>query len=291
MKRRRVAIVALGLSALLTACQPLPHPFADNRPPPLSPLISPPDAAGVVVAPVRGAPPAAAAALTQAMIDALQRQEVPADAHAANARSYHLGGMVQARPARGHTQVAVHWRLANANGKVIGEASVGGQVAGAAWMAGDGGFAKALAAEAAPILVSAVAGDVPKEHKEAKPTVAIIVTGAPGDGDPSLQRAMGDALRHAGFDLAENQPTKTAADFHLAGRVAVAHPRAGKQHVNIVWVLSGPKGVEIGRVKQANDVPAGSLDHAWGGTAFDVSLAAAGGIVELIQRARLATGS
>ena len=42
--------------ALIAACQPLPHPFADDVPPPSAPMLSPPDSAGIIVAPVAGAP-------------------------------------------------------------------------------------------------------------------------------------------------------------------------------------------------------------------------------------------
>jgi hypothetical protein len=100
---------------------------------------------------------------------------------------------------------------------------------------------------------------------------------------------MADVLGRAGFDLARERGAKT--DFRLAGRVAIDPPRGGKQLIRIVWILSGPAGREIGRISQANQVPAGSLDHAWGGTAYEVALAAVGGIIALIQRPQAPAGS
>ncbi|MGH7075862.1 MAG: hypothetical protein ACREFD_16925 [Stellaceae bacterium] len=285
----RRALAAALILLLAAACQPLPHPFADNHPPPLSPMLSPPDAAGIVVAPVTGAPPVAAAALTNAMIAALRKDDIPADDRAANPRSYRLAGRVAEQDGSGHAHIAVRWRLTSAAGRPVGEAHAAGETRRIAWALGDDDFAERLAAEAAPVLARAVEGDVPVEHKIRKPAIAVAVAGAPGDGDPSLARAMAAVLHRAGFDLAATRRDKV--DFRLAGRVAVGRPQGGKQEVKIVWVLSGATGGEIGRLRQANAVPAGSLDHAWGGTAYDVALAAAGGVVELIHRARIAAGS
>jgi hypothetical protein len=253
-------------------------------------MTSPPDAAGIVVGPIVGAPPRAEAALAEAMAQALRQGDIPADTGAANRRSYRLSGTVEAGPGDRGTRVAVEWRLKSAAGKLIGQENAVGEVADAAWLAGDPGFAKALAVQAAPAVAKEIEGDVPVERKPVKPVIAVVsVTGAPGDGNASLSRAMGDALRRAGFDLARN--AAAPALFRLTGKVTLGPPRAGKENVTIVWVLSATKGHEIGRVNQANAVPARSLDHAWGDTAYDVALAAVGGVVELIQRARMAAGS
>ena len=67
---------------------------------------------------------------------------------------------------------------------------------------------------------------------------------------------------------------------------------AGKQQVQISWALRRGDGREIGQVSQANAVPAGSLDGAWGDVAYAVATAAAPGVIALIERAKAAeTGS
>ena len=49
-----------GLLLLLAACQPLPQPFAEDRPPPGAPILTPKDGAGIEVRPVAGTPDDAA---------------------------------------------------------------------------------------------------------------------------------------------------------------------------------------------------------------------------------------
>jgi hypothetical protein len=82
---------------------------------------------------------------------------------------------------------------------------------------------------------------------------------------------------------------RRGAEYFLAGKVDIGAVNAGHQNVTIVWALKrAADGKEIGQVSQENAVPAGSLDGAWGDTAYDVAAAAAGGIVELLQRAQAA---
>jgi hypothetical protein len=283
------AALALLPPLLLLACQPLPHPFEDNRPPPASPVLSPPDAAGIVVRPVLGAPAPAAAALAAAMAAALMKEDVPADTDAANRRSYHLSGIVTTRPAGDRTQVTVEWRLAGADGHVVTTESVAAEVPDAAWRNGDPDLAKALVERPGPVLARQVAGDVPREHAVASVTVAIVpVTGASGDGGRSLSLAIAAALNRAGVPLQQKPGEKPG--YLLAGTVAIGAASAGHQSVKIVWALRRADGREVGQVSQENAVPAGSLDGRWGDTAYDVATAAVGGIVELLQRAQT-TGS
>src|SRR5882757_8616037 len=85
-------IVALVALLLLAACQPLPHPFAHDTPPPNSPILTPPDSAGIMVEPVAGAPEPTAHDLAAAMAKALRDDDVPASTNASNRGSYRLAG-------------------------------------------------------------------------------------------------------------------------------------------------------------------------------------------------------
>lgn len=297
IRRARAAIMPYSFSLraapfllaplLLLACQPLPHPFEDSKPPPASPISSPPDAAGVVVQPVAGAPAPAAAALAAAMVDALQKEDVPADTAADNSRSYRLTGTATAQPAGDRTRVSIAWKLAGADGHVVATETESAEVAAAAWQRGDIAMAKALVARPAPVLARRVEGDAPLEHPVQMATVGIVpVTGASGDGGHALSLAIATALHRAGVALQEKPGDKPS--YILAGKVAIGAANAGHQNIKIVWALSRPDGKEIGQVSQENAVPAGSLDGKWGDTAYDVATAAVGGIVELLQRAQAA---
>jgi hypothetical protein len=275
----------LAALVLLASCQPLPHPFGENRPPPLSPVMSPPDAAGIVVDPVAGAPGPAAQALAEAMADALRHEDVPADTASSNVKSYRLAATATVEPRGAETAVRIDWRLSAADGKPVGEENISETVADAAWRAGDKAMAAKLVEQAAPLLAKRVEGDAPLEKKIVTPMVALKpVSGAPGDGERSLTFAIADVLKRAGIALQASPGDKPT--YELAAKIEMGPPESGKQSIKITWLVSRANGGEIGKVSQQNAVPAGSLDGAWGPTAYDVALAAAAGIVELIQRAQ-----
>ena len=155
-----------------------------------------------------------------------------------------------------------------------------------AWQHGDEKLATALAAPAASAVAKLIQSDVPPPQGGAEPVVALrAVTGAPGDGNRSLTRAMGAALGHANLVLAATPADKE--DFIVTGTVEVSAADGKNQQVKVTWVLLRPDGSEVGRVKQENAVPAGSLDGAWGVTAYAVTDAAAPGVRRLIEEAGL----
>lgn len=291
MKRHaRFLPIVFLLPLLLPACQPLPHPFEEEtvaKPAKNAPVLSPPDAVGVVVGPVAGAPGPAAVALAGAMTDALMKEDVPADTEAGNARSYRLKANVTARPGGDRVRVDIEWSLTGADAHPVATETVSAEVPASSWQRGDKEMAKELVARSAPALARRVEGDAPHEKQVGAATVGIVpVTGATGDGGQALSLAMAAALHRAGVALQEKPGDKPA--YILAGKVDIGAVQAGHQNVKITWALSRVDGRDIGQVSQENAVPAGSLDGRWGDTAYDVALAAVGGIVELLQKAQQA---
>jgi hypothetical protein len=268
----------LGLLLLLGACQPLPHPFADDRN--ATPALRPPDSAGVLVLPVAAAPPLAAA-LAQKLRDA----DVPASTEQANRGSYRLEStVVPETPSPGHASVSLRWELKNAAGETVGHGTARRDATAEALQAGDGSVVAGLAADVAPQIVGLVSGDAPLPVGDVPPLVAVRgIAGAPGDGGPVLARAIGAALERAGVEVGE---ADAKARFALSCSVAVAPPRDGKQLVTVRWALALAEGRELGQVNQQNDVPAGSLDGQWGDLAYAIAGAAAPGIAELIEKAK-----
>ena len=63
---------------LISACQPLPHPFANDVPKPGSPMLALRDTATVAIAPLKGGPRATAEKLAPAMAEALQKRDIAA---------------------------------------------------------------------------------------------------------------------------------------------------------------------------------------------------------------------
>lgn len=114
--------------------------------------------------------------------------------------------------------------------------------------------------------------------------VAVVpVTGGSAQGSKDLTLAMRKVLRDAGWPVVE-APAPNA--LTIKGDVKLDAAEGSKQAVHISWVVSSPAGKNVGQVSQNNDVPAHSLDAAWGQTADMAAQAAADGIFKLIEKYR-----
>jgi hypothetical protein len=274
----------LPLLLLVVSCQPLPHPFAEDVPPPQSAVLRPRDSAGVVVAPVAGAP-----ALAEAIAAALRDAEIPAStAGDGNKGSYHLYAATSEQPlAGGRSSVIVAWELHTAGGKRVGRGTADAEAPGDALRLGDEAIARAVAANAAPAIAKQMQDEPPRAAAVSEPVLAVrAVTGAPGDGGRALTRAMDFALRRVHVAVAEQAEERDA--FVLSGKVELSPPAAGRQQVKVRWALLRPDGSELGQINQENAVAAGSLDGPWGDIAYAVANAAAPGVAQLIQQAKAA---
>ena len=109
------------------------------------------------------------------------------------------------------------------------------------------------------------------------------VTGSPGNGNRELLGAMRGVMRKAGWPVL-TRPRNDA--LIVTGKVKLAPPAGKTQKVALAWTVRTPDGKVLGTVRQANNVPAGSLDRGWGAAAKMVSQAAAVGIFKLVQKTR-----
>ena len=115
-------------------------------------------------------------------------------------------------------------------------------------------------------------------------TVAVTgVTGAPGKGNAELARAMRKVLKGAGWPVFA-RPRRDS--MTIAGRVSMGRPSSAGQKVRIAWTVKSPAGKVLGVIRQANTVPAGSLDAGFGPAARPVAEAAASGIFQLVRKLR-----
>jgi hypothetical protein len=286
-RRRWAAALLLALGS----CQPLPHPFADDRPP--ASLLTVRDSAGVTIGPIAGAPEATAEKLRDAVARELQKHDIPASATTASVASYQLGGRIEEAPtALGKARLTVYWRLQSPGGKVVGERQPSFEAPPADWTAGADGPVGELAAASADTLAPLLS-DEPLPNPlatvatatEGRMRLAIdAIKGAPGDGDTSLAGSITAVLKRHDIDIVSDP--KSTAGLKLDAQVAMSPTpgEPGKQHIKIVWRLHRADGSQVGTVGQENDVPKGTLDGAWGDVAYTVAVAAEDGILELIAR-------
>jgi hypothetical protein len=282
--RRRVAVAAI-LPLLTAACQPLPHPFAHDVPPPGSPILTLPDMASVSIAPLQGGPRATALKLGSAMAKALQEREIAASTRTAGLDSYALLGRIQAMPPEhGEAALVVVWELRDPSGKRLGAHAARVVAKKGDWEAGSDDAVARLAAAGADRLAGLMQDNAPAEAAVGARTRLLFggVAGAPGDGAKALEQAIALLLKRR--DIAIVTDPQAGADLVLAADVALDRPKAGQQHVRIVWHVRRKNGGEIGTVAQENDVPTGLLNGAWGDVAYSVAVAAQDGIMALVAR-------
>jgi hypothetical protein len=247
-----------------------------------------------------GLPPDKTARLGDQLISALQGRGVSMAATAAAPARFKLQGFCSAADSGRDTSIACVWDATGGDGqrvqRIVTEETVSGSapanpwsVVGnatldriavavadkvAAWLPGTGG-AQSGGGFSLPSLSSLglTGGSAP-------PVTVSGVTGAPGDGNQSLARAMASALR------SENIPVTGASGraFRLAGSVQLADGAPRQQSVTIEWSLTDPQGNARGSITQRNEVPRGALNGAWGETATASAAAAAKRVVELLPR-------
>lgn len=294
--------VSLFLLLILGACQSVPQPFESSRAEKLANrLLDLPDAdAGLAVLPTTGIAAGFAARLDAALAESFRGHEIPAwvQDEAPRRALYQVMGQARLSPHdRYYDRLDARYDMHGRDGRFLGGARMTAYVphgltqGPAQPQMRD--LAARLADQLAPLVVKTTSaqgggGQGPGRQGGGAPSLASAihvgpVTGAPGDGAGVLAASIANELRLLGLGIADT-PAPHAA--RLTGRVEMgARDGAGKQRVAIHWDLNQPDGTRIGSVDQANDVPAGSLDRAWGVVAVYITQAAAPGIKALFDQA------
>ena len=144
-------------------------------------------------------------------------------------------------------------------------------------------------ARQAPVRVarstSLVTGSIPpvptRSKAIARRTISVSpLTGAPGNGNMALAKALKSALAQSGYTILA--PGQKAA-YSISGKVKIAAPENGKQDLAIDWKVKDTANRQIGVIEQRNRVRAFALNRQWGKTASGAARAAARHIVKLLR--------
>lgn len=109
------------------------------------------------------------------------------------------------------------------------------------------------------------------------------VTGAPGDGNVALARALQTALPERGFKVV---PDASKAPWRVQCVVTLQKDTPKQDRVTIVWTLLNNQSKVAGTLKQENPVPHGSLSKQWGNVAAFAAQGAADGVQQILQQIR-----
>ncbi len=281
-----VRLLALGLLALIAACQPLAQPFQPEHkaltPSQLSALGP---RSGIVVAAPAGANAAVAALLPQRVATALREREVPATARADPHQRFALLSDIKTRPGPADAvEVAVRWTLRDPQGAVLTSWDQAMSADGTAWRLADPMVIEAFAAVAALELAARIgSGEIESANDRQSGAVSLAIAptfGAPGDGNQSLTQALAETLQIRGVEVAAIDQNVA---FFVSGSVTVSAVADGER-IDIVWWLLRSDGQEVGTVDQSNVLAPGALDGAWEDVAYAIAEGAADGILALLKR-------
>lgn len=260
-------LTAVLLSGL-AACGQLPQPFVKDAAldDVSDPLIAP-VTEGVHVLPVEGVPASEGRLVAELTAKALVKQNVAASATASNRASLILSGAGR-RLEDGAMEI--DWILSRRDGTVVGERV--DRVASDA----------ELDQSVTHLVAWLVPRTLPKPDATVRPKVAVFdVSGAPGNGNEMLQRALWFALRRAPVQVTVDADP----DGHVVqGDVTVERQPDGRDVVTVAWTVVDGRGGAVGSVDQQNAVPGGSLDQDWGPVAAPIASAAVPGIVALLRQ-------
>lgn len=285
-----VKTIAAGLAVLLllSACGPLPRPFGRDDTDPPNPLADNVFREGVEVEPLTGTTRPMGQLLAEAVVKNLEREhEIPAATSLNNSRFILTGHVhLNENDPTARTLISIGWQLDERGGDAVDAFVQDIPVTRLEWDYGAPQILARIGLTTGTRVARMIFGDTDiaanRDRLLGRKGVFVRnVTGAPGDGNASLRRAMIVALSGHGLRLTDD-PEKAA--FSVGAAVSIAPPEDRMQAVRIIWTVKGVSDETLGSADQANAVPAGSLDGRWGQTAAFVAAAATDGIVGIIEK-------
>jgi hypothetical protein len=275
--------LALGLLLLVVACSRT-NPFWIHKPEPEKDavMLDLPDRAGIVVLPITGLAGNQEAALTSAIVDALQGANIPAETgvHAGNRASRFLSTGVRQEVDDTNVRIDIRWSLLDHDKTLIGNGRAVREVPTSAWDDGATDTMQSIARGIAPEIAGLIQHDMGTDTSVAVESVFLSeIADVPGDGARVLPPLINFLLKKNGYGV----PDSGDGAIVIRGAYTAEPAPNGMEKVAFSWHVDDPTGAEIGVVNQENVVPRGSLDGKWGDAAFFIAEGAVQGIHALLQ--------
>lgn len=285
-------IFSFLLLLTLLACTQAPQPYRHGRTGFDGSSLRLRDGGLVLILPMEGTPRPLGKILARSLADSLAVRNIPSTSNPVRKPNYTVRGQVITNfknPEKNNIG-SIYWTFSDQKKQIIHESSQLITASRQQWDFGDQAMVTQLVETAADEFANYLQEDTESKAVDASITDDMVIIaikeiiGAPGDGQKALKKAMSLTLRQAGARVTRN-PGKTG--FLLSSEIDVLDPFEGKQRIKIAWIIKDVDGRELGRARQDNQVPAGSLDGRWGRMAYDVSKAAMNGIAEVVERHRV----
>jgi len=263
------------------------------------------ETASVVVSPVEGLSETLNQSLIEDVTEAAQRRDIPLSTNTGTRSADRLTGRFEAWVDRmQRLNGTVIWRLENTNGELIdmfeagapmypnagsgGTLTPGGEQAWREAIADETAILLGDALDARPMAARLYQDETERETASGPPVMIPAISGAPGDGNLSLTRAVRSLLEQQGVAVIDpNLPPDGFVPeraYTLRGAVGMGAPMPeGAQPIAITWDLYSPTGAHLGNVAQQNMIQAGSLDGPWGEVAIYAAMGATEGILTLLS--------
>jgi len=286
---KRALVIACLALMWLSACGPLPRPFGRDANDPGNKLAQGIFFEGVEVLPLGGTTPPMSKLISDAVIRGLEKEyEIPAAQGAFNGSRYVLSGQVRDNDgASGAANlIEIDWQLAVRGGEIVEKFTDTPLTTRLEWDYGSAPLlqriGERISTRVARLVLGERFGTAGQDRLLGRSGLFIAgVTGAPGDGNAALRRAIAVALGGGGLKLTGDVEK---ALFTLSGTVEMGAPENNAQTIRIEWLVKDVDDQVVGRAEQNNVVAAGSLDGRWGRTAAFVAAAATEGIITVVER-------
>tara|TARA_Y100001936_G_scaffold253227_1_gene316605 strand:- start:47 stop:964 length:918 start_codon:yes stop_codon:yes gene_type:complete len=277
-----VTFLMVGLSA----CQPVPAPFAHPSGTGDPSVANRPDIAGVTVNPIAGLTKIQSDALSRAVADAFIKLEIPAATSGANKRSQFLEGFAFTDgTSRDRTGVRILWRLTDSQGNLIGKYQ-------SSKFLGRGNLknptpenysdtAKRTARHFARLILRTRLEGVAAPISALPPLHVWPVDGIDEDRSAVLKSAMEQTLKFRKFPVLKGLD---GAALIITGAVSLGPVRQGRQPITISWAVLNASGKQLGKLDQKNAVSVSTIKNNWQLLSQVIAKNAAGGVSEIVNR-------
>jgi len=147
-----------------------------------------------------------------------------------------------------------------------------------------GKTARTAAASTAPATPPRPAAQQATRPAKPQPVRIVVprVAGAPGDGPDSLAAGMKRALNRRNFAVIAKP---VDGSLTVRGKVDLKPFNNGREVITITWAVLDGQNNQVGEIEQSNVIPAGALNGEWGPVAREITVAAAEGLLDLLDKA------